>query len=141
MKQIITTLCLLISANGFAANAIANGSYDVQDSAALRQMDRQKIVKTADTETTRQIRQAIMKDPALSTEAQNIKIITQDGKVTLRGAMSSTMEINSVVDKARGVAGISLEIGKSILGIFVFLAVISFVFSLLGNNRSSRDIR
>lgn len=42
---------------------------------------------------------------------------------------------------AIGLAGISLEIGKSILGIFVFLAVISFVISLLGNNKSTRDLR
>lgn len=42
---------------------------------------------------------------------------------------------------AIGIAGVSLEIGKSILGIFIVLAVISFVFSLLGGRRSSRDIR
>ena len=38
---------------------------------------------------------------------------------------------------AIGIAGISLEIGKTILGIFVVLAVISYVVSLLGNKRSS----
>ena len=38
---------------------------------------------------------------------------------------------------AMGIAGISLEIGKTILGIFVVLAVISYVVSLLGNKRSS----
>ncbi len=38
---------------------------------------------------------------------------------------------------AAGIAGISLEIGKTILGIFVVLAVISYVVSLLGNKRSS----
>lgn len=42
---------------------------------------------------------------------------------------------------AIGLAGLSLEIGKSILGIFVVLAVISFVFSLLGGNKSSRNLR
>ncbi len=42
---------------------------------------------------------------------------------------------------AIGLAGFSLEIGKSILGIFVFLAVISFVISLLSNKKSTRDLR
>ena len=39
---------------------------------------------------------------------------------------------------ATGIGGVSLEIGKTILGIFVVLAVISYVVSLLGNKRSSR---
>lgn len=113
MKAVIATISLLISMNGFSANAIAKGSYDTQDSASQRLMNRSKVgitadqqgMSKADTETTRLVRQAIMKDPALSMEAQNIKIITVDGKVTLRGVMSSTIEINSVVEKARAVAG------------------------------------
>ena len=39
---------------------------------------------------------------------------------------------------ATGIGGVSLEIGKTILGIFVVLAVISYVVSLLGNKGSSR---
>ena len=42
---------------------------------------------------------------------------------------------------AIGVAGLSIEIGKSILGIFIVLAIISFVFSLMGSNKSSRNLR
>lgn len=42
---------------------------------------------------------------------------------------------------AIGIAGVSLEIGKTILGIFVVLAVISYVVSLIGGNRSSRNLR
>ena len=42
---------------------------------------------------------------------------------------------------AIGVAGLSLEIGKTILGIFIVLAVISFVFSLLGGRKSSGNLR
>jgi uncharacterized membrane protein YtjA (UPF0391 family) len=38
---------------------------------------------------------------------------------------------------AIGIAGLSIEIGKSILGIFVVLAIISFALSLMGNNKSS----
>jgi uncharacterized membrane protein YtjA (UPF0391 family) len=42
---------------------------------------------------------------------------------------------------AMGLAGVSLEIGQSILGIFVFLAVMSFVISLLSNKKATRDLR
>ena len=37
--------------------------------------------------------------------AQNVKIITQDGKVTLRGPVRTEQEKQSVEDIAKGVAG------------------------------------
>ena len=46
--------------------------------------DHQKM-NPADRDTTRQIRKSIMQDKSLSTYAHNIKIITRDGKVTLKG--------------------------------------------------------
>jgi len=46
--------------------------------------DQQKM-NPADRETTQKIRKAIMDDKTLSTYAHNIKIITRNGKVTLRG--------------------------------------------------------
>src|ERR1700719_640799 len=45
--------------------------------------------KPADLETTRNIRQALVKDDRLSTEAKNVKIITVDGAVTLRGPVKT----------------------------------------------------
>src|SRR5271154_7520336 len=44
--------------------------------------DQQKM-NTTDRNITKQIRSAIYKDKSLSTYAHNIKIISQDGKVTL----------------------------------------------------------
>lgn len=38
---------------------------------------------------------------------------------------------------ATGFAGISMDIGKALLGVFLVLAVISFVVSLLTGKRSS----
>jgi len=36
---------------------------------------------------------------------------------------------------ANGIAGVSMEVGKILLGVFLVLAVISFVVSLVSGNR------
>jgi hyperosmotically inducible periplasmic protein len=65
----------------------------------------QQKANASDTEITRQIRSAIMKDKTLSTYAHNVKVITQDGKVTLKGPVRSEDERSSVAAKAVAVAG------------------------------------
>ena len=59
----------------------------------------------ADRELTRQIRKAIVSDKSLSTQAHNVKILTQDGTVTLKGQVKTDDEKKAVEDKATGVAG------------------------------------
>ena len=59
----------------------------------------------ADRETTKKIRASIMSDKSLSTYAHNIKVITQDGKVTLKGPVRSEQEKTDVEAKAAAVAG------------------------------------
>jgi osmotically-inducible protein OsmY len=59
----------------------------------------------ADRETTKQIRSALMKDKSLSTYAHNIKVITRDGKVTLKGPVRSEDEKNEIAAKAASIAG------------------------------------
>src|SRR6202521_208149 len=66
--------------------------------------DQQK-ENAADRAITQKIRKAIHEDKALSTYAHNIKIITQDGKVTLRGPVRSEEEKNNVQATAVAVAG------------------------------------
>ena len=51
------------------------------------------------------IRQAVMADKSLSTYAHNVKIIAQDGKVTLKGPVHSEAEKQSIEQKATEVAG------------------------------------
>ena len=46
-----------------------------------------------------------MKDKSLSTYAHNVKIITQDGKVTLKGPVRSQDEKTNVEAKAAAIAG------------------------------------
>lgn len=60
---------------------------------------------TSDLAITRRIREAIHDDKNLSTYASNVKIITQDGKVTLRGPVRSKEEKNDIEAKAVRVAG------------------------------------
>ena len=59
----------------------------------------------SDRDITQQIRQSIMKDKSLSTYAHNIKIITENGQVTLKGPVRSEEEKKTVEAKATEVAG------------------------------------
>lgn len=61
----------------------------------------------ADRNTTQQIRQALMKDNNLSFTAKNVKIITVNGKVTLRGPVNSAAERSAIEAAARKIAGVS----------------------------------
>ena len=66
--------------------------------------DQQKVNAT-DQDLTKRIRQSIMSDKSLSTYAHNIKIISQNGTVTLKGPVKSDDEKKAVMAKAVAVAG------------------------------------
>ena len=59
-----------------------------------------------DVELTREIRRAIVDDDSLSTNAHNVKIIAEDGVVTLRGPVDSPQEKATVAAKAQNVPGV-----------------------------------
>ena len=59
----------------------------------------------ADLNLTQQIRKAIMADKSLSTNAKNVKIITANGVVTLRGPVNTPQEKAAIEAKAQGIAG------------------------------------
>jgi osmotically-inducible protein OsmY len=70
-----------------------------------------------DRKITQQIRQAVVKNGSLSFTAKNVKIITIDGKVTLRGPVNSDAERTTIEAAAKNVAGVAavdnqLEIKK-----------------------------
>jgi hypothetical protein len=60
----------------------------------------------ADLRLTQEIRKAIVADDSLSTNAHNVKVITIDGVVTLRGPVDSAAERSAVAAKAQKVAGV-----------------------------------
>jgi len=59
----------------------------------------------SDRDITRQIRQAIVKDKSLSTYGRNVKVISQNGAVTLKGPVRSEDEKNAIEAKAAAVVG------------------------------------
>lgn len=72
----------------------------------------------ADRLITQKARQAIVADDSLSTNAHNVKIITINGIVTLRGVVNNEREKNIIAQKVRSVNGVrnldnQLEVAKS----------------------------
>jgi len=57
----------------------------------------------ADRVTTANIRKAIMADKDLSTYAHNVKVITVNGEVTLKGPVKSEQEKQKIASYAAGV--------------------------------------
>jgi hyperosmotically inducible protein len=72
---------------------------DAQPTADQQKLDR------SDRDITRQIRQSVVKDKSLSTYAHNIKIISQNGMVTLRGPVRSDEEKRAIEADAAAVVG------------------------------------
>ena len=60
---------------------------------------------TSDRMLTKKIRQSLISDKSLSTYGHNVKIITKDGVVTLRGPVHSEDEKSAIASKAAEVVG------------------------------------
>src|SRR6478752_1140274 len=58
-----------------------------------------------DLALTQKLRQAVMKDGSLSMNAKNVKIISQEGKITLKGPVDSQQEKDAIGSKAGEIAG------------------------------------
>lgn len=66
--------------------------------------DKQKM-SPADRDMTKKIRDSLHSDSSLSTYAHNIKVISMDGKVTLKGPVRSEDEKSAIEAKATEIAG------------------------------------
>ncbi|MCU1300544.1 MAG: putative phosphoslipid binding protein [Candidatus Sulfotelmatobacter sp.] len=83
------------------------------DNTKINQRDRNTNEPTADQQKsnrsdrdiTQQVRKAIIEDKSLSTYAHNVKVITQNGMVTLKGPVRSDEEKKTIEAKAAEVAG------------------------------------
>ncbi len=60
---------------------------------------------TSDRMLTKKIRQALIADKSLSTYGHNVKIITKDGSVTLKGPVQSQEEKQSIASKTESIVG------------------------------------
>ena len=95
----------------------AGGAYAQEsqkpDNTAVNKADRQAGTVTADEQgnsaadldATKKIRESIVGDKGLSTYAHNVKIVTRNGTVTLRGPVRSGSEKKLIESKAVAVAG------------------------------------
>lgn len=106
MNYIMAALStLVVSLQCFAVTSTDNTKINERDRATEELTADQQTYSTSDMNITRRIRQNIMSEKNFSTYAQNVKIITVNGKVTLKGPVRSEQEQNSIVKHARQVAG------------------------------------
>ena len=119
MKQTTLTLFLAV---GLALSGIAKEKPTANrpapdntpaDNTAKNERDRSGDTKTSgdqsnsaeDVKTTAAIRRAVVADKSLSITAKNVKIITANGVVTLRGPVNNASEKATIGKLARSAAG------------------------------------
>jgi osmotically-inducible protein OsmY len=114
MTTLFTRAMLVLLVLGGLSVAQQDNSQQVPaDNTKVNQRDRNQSEPTADQqkensndrELARQIRRAVVKDKSLSTDAHNVKIIAQNGSVTLKGAVKSDEEKQAIESKASEIAG------------------------------------
>jgi hyperosmotically inducible periplasmic protein len=109
MKQIALSL---LFASAFTLSAIAEEKPDA-DNTAKNERDRSGETLTSgdqsnspeDIKITAAIRRAIVGDKSLSMTAKNVKIITVNGVVTLRGPVKNASEKAAISKLARSASG------------------------------------
>ena len=112
MRLTLIFACLLLStfvlANGQDASqqpAPDNTKVNTRDKDQAEPTADQQKEAGSDRDITRQIRQAIVKDKSLSTYGRNVKVISQNGAVTLKGPVRSEDEKSAIEAKAAAVVG------------------------------------
>lgn len=104
MKRTLVGVLLVM---GLAASGQTpdNSKVNRRDQKATAVTPDQQSTNKSDVEVTRQIRKRLTDDDSLSTYVKNIKIITKDGTVTLRGPVRSEDERSRVVKVAEELSG------------------------------------
>jgi osmotically-inducible protein OsmY len=110
MKRILLTVAYL---SALSLATLAADDKKAPDNTATNQRDRSGDTQTSgdqsnssdDLKITQAVRQALMKDSELSTTAKNIKIVTANGQVTLRGPVKNAQEKAKVAQLASSAAG------------------------------------
>lgn len=105
-------LAIILSAASFSQVGQDNSKINERDNSVEALTADQQKENQADTQITSRIRQDVMKDKSVSTYAKNVKIITINGQVTLKGPVRSMSEQNRILKYARSVAGVSNVINE-----------------------------
>jgi hyperosmotically inducible periplasmic protein len=112
MKKFLLITALGLVVAGCEQGKSGSGSGTARDNTAVNERDRGSAAKTPidqnenkkDVGITAEIRKRVV-DTKMSIDAQNVKIITQDGKVTLRGPVKTADEKAQIEKFAHEVAG------------------------------------
>ena len=114
MKRLALTLVIFSTLLGLGVVAIAqdstptapdNSAVNVRDRAPGAMTAGQQSNSTSDVELTRRIRRAVVQDHSLSMLAHNVKIISTNGSVMLRGPVKTEEEKTAIANKAQAIAG------------------------------------
>ena len=89
-----------------AAVAADNSGTNVRDRDDATKTSGDQAENEADRTISQNIRQAVVADDSVSTNGKNVKIITANGVVTLRGPVKSDQEKTNIGAKAQQVAGV-----------------------------------
>jgi hyperosmotically inducible periplasmic protein len=126
VKQFLRFLTLVVSLSAmgmvWAQQDPATSGQQPADNTKMNQRDRNQNEPTADQQKenssdralAQQVRRALVKDKSLSTYAHNIKVIAQNGVVTLKGPVHSDQEKQAIESKAAEAAGGAYKIKSEI---------------------------
>jgi osmotically-inducible protein OsmY len=115
------TLLAIACLSALTISTLVADDKKAPDNTATNERDRSGETQTsgdqsnssADLKITQAVRQALMKDSELSMTAKNIKVITTNGQVTLRGPVKTAQEkakINQLASSAAGGARIDNQL-------------------------------
>jgi len=111
-KMTLLVACLLSAAVAFGPTGLISAAENTATAPDNTKMNKQENMTAdqqkespADREITRKIRQAIVKNKTISQYAHNVKIITVNGAVTLKGPVRTEKEKKIVENTAARVAG------------------------------------
>jgi len=96
-----------------AGSAMENTQLNVRDKAGTNIIPDEQNNTAQDITITADIRKAVVNDKSLSINAHNVKIITRNGVVTLRGPVESETEntkLQKIVEKTYGVKQIDNQL-------------------------------
>ena len=112
-KKLLSISTMFVMAVVLSVGVQSASFAEMADNTGVNARDKAPEAVTADAQSqspedmkiTADIRSGILSDQARSTYAHNIKIIVQNGKVTLKGPVRSSDEQEKIKDIASGVLG------------------------------------
>jgi len=112
MRHAIIAASLALALGGWVPHARAesypadNTGKNVRDRSGDTLTTGDQSESKADLSITQEVRKAIVADKSLSTNAHNVKVITADGIVTLRGPVNTAEEKAKITAAAQRVVGV-----------------------------------